>query len=219
MTVIRKMTKSTSHHKRSNLSLFKPGMSPAINDIKAIRYIWSAIDSPFIPWFTHPFLFVVYSHYPHKQSLNQNTQFQLNFFDFLTDKNRNLERMAQCEKINGGGGGGWTRRADRSFGLAQTDRPVGSEAVGRGSLAAANGDESGDRRFGAKSVSGECPVEESERRARSHGAAELGRTATSRWINRHNLLRLKPSDNQQPFLFFLIREGGVVGSWTRGSLL
>lgn len=33
-----------------HLSLFNPGRSTAINAIKAIRYIWSAIDSgPFIP--------------------------------------------------------------------------------------------------------------------------------------------------------------------------
>jgi len=47
-----------------NLSRFNPGTSPAINAIKAMRYIWSAIDSaPFIPWLTHPFLFVIYKAY------------------------------------------------------------------------------------------------------------------------------------------------------------
>lgn len=46
---------------RSNLSLLNPGTSAAISAIIAMRYIWSAIDSaPFIPWLTHPFLFVVY---------------------------------------------------------------------------------------------------------------------------------------------------------------
>jgi len=48
--------------KSLNLSLLSPGTSEAMSDIKAIRYIWSAMDSaPLIPWLTHPFLFVVYT--------------------------------------------------------------------------------------------------------------------------------------------------------------
>jgi len=56
-----------THNKKismSNLSLSNPGTSPETKAIKAMRYIWSAIDSaPFIPWLTHPFLFVVYKAY------------------------------------------------------------------------------------------------------------------------------------------------------------
>lgn len=70
---------------KSNLSLSTPGMSPAIKAIKAMRYIWSAIDSgPFIPWLIHPFLFVVYG-------INTNTKFTtIHHFPILTNQATNL---------------------------------------------------------------------------------------------------------------------------------
>lgn len=70
---------------KSNLSLSTPGMSPAIKAIKAMRYMWSAIDSgPFIPWLIHPFLFVVYG-------INTNTKFTtIHHFPILTNQATNL---------------------------------------------------------------------------------------------------------------------------------
>lgn len=45
-----KKVKMKMKMKAVNLSLLNPGTSEAISDIKAIRYIWSAMDSaPFIP--------------------------------------------------------------------------------------------------------------------------------------------------------------------------
>jgi len=86
-----------------NLSLLNPGTSEAMSDIKAMRYIWSAMDSaPFIPWLTHPFLFVVYT--------IQYTFSSIQWWISVFVERAYLESVAESEKIDsrrGGGGGGF----------------------------------------------------------------------------------------------------------------